>query len=169
MLAQIYPFVYKFTPFVYKFTPSLASHQSLSTLIFKDKFERAMGEAISSLLFQPPPPTFIHPSRHIWLETSTGSTIPAFYLDRSAPVTLLFSHGNAEDLGMIYDWFVDLSRVLGVNVMCYDYTGYGKSRGGTGMPSEEVRFQRRPCFRICKGKTLTQTTQRSHVATLTDI
>ncbi|GMI46164.1 hypothetical protein TrCOL_g10697 [Triparma columacea] len=96
-----------------------------------------MGDAISSLLFQPPPATFIHPSRHIWLQTSTGSTIPAFYLDQKANVTILFSHGNAEDLGMIYDWFVDLSKVLQVNVMCYDYTGYGKSRGGTGSPSEE--------------------------------
>jgi hypothetical protein len=30
---------------------------------------------------------------------------------------------------MIYDWFNDLARVLRVNIMAYDYTGYGKSRG----------------------------------------
>lgn len=49
-------------------------------------------------------------------------------------MTILFSHGNAEDLGMIYDWFNDLARVLRVNILAYDYTGYGKSQG---TPSEE--------------------------------
>ena len=51
-------------------------------------------------------------------------------------MTLLFSHGNAEDLGMIYDWFSDLSRVLNVNLLAYDYCGYGKSMGAAS-PSEE--------------------------------
>jgi hypothetical protein len=64
-----------------------------------------MGEAISSLLFQPPTATYLHPSRHFWLTTSSGSSIPAFFIERpNAQVTILFSHGNAEDLGMIYDW-----------------------------------------------------------------
>ena len=89
-----------------------------------------MGDMISSLLFQPPPPTYLHPSRHIWLDTSAAGRIPAFFIERpGAAVTVLFSHGNAEDLGMIYDWFSDLSRVLQVNIMAYDYTGYGLSRG----------------------------------------
>ena len=89
-----------------------------------------MGNAISSLLFQPPPPTYLHPSRHFWLNTAHGSRVPAFYIERpAATVTILFSHGNAEDLGMIYDWFNDLARVLRVNIMAYDYTGYGKSNG----------------------------------------
>jgi abhydrolase domain-containing protein 17 len=95
-----------------------------------------MGDAISTLLFQPPSPTYLHPSRHFWLRTSSGSNIPAFYIERpGAVVTLLFSHGNAEDLGMIYDWFNDLARVLRCNIMAYDYTGYGKSNGST--PTED--------------------------------
>jgi abhydrolase domain-containing protein 17 len=49
-------------------------------------------------------------------------------------VTILFSHGNAEDLGMIYDWFNDLARVLRCNIMAYDYTGYGKANGS---PTED--------------------------------
>lgn len=89
-----------------------------------------MGDAISSLLFQPPSPTYLHPSRHFWLTTANGSGIPAFFIERpNASVTILFSHGNAEDLGMIYDWFNDLARVLRCNIMAYDYTGYGKSNG----------------------------------------
>lgn len=89
-----------------------------------------MGDLISSLLFQPPPPTYLHPSRHFWLTTSHATRIPAFFIERpNAKVTILFSHGNAEDLGMIYDWFNELARVLRVNIMAYDYTGYGKSSG----------------------------------------
>jgi pimeloyl-ACP methyl ester carboxylesterase len=95
-----------------------------------------MGDAISSLLFQPPPPTYLHPSRHFWLNTAHGSRIPAFFIERpGAAVTVLFSHGNAEDLGMIYDWFSDLARALRVNIMAFDYTGYGKSSGAPSEPS----------------------------------
>lgn len=36
--------------------------------------------------------------------------------------------------GMIYDQFFDFSRQLNVNVMAYEYSGYGKA---TGAPSEE--------------------------------
>lgn len=89
-----------------------------------------MGDLISSILFQPPPPTYLHTSRHFWLNNANGGRVPAFYIERpNAQVTILFSHGNAEDLGMIYDWFNDLARVLRVNIMAYDYTGYGKSNG----------------------------------------
>uniref|UniRef100_A0A7S3PW20 AB hydrolase-1 domain-containing protein n=1 Tax=Chaetoceros debilis TaxID=122233 RepID=A0A7S3PW20_9STRA len=89
-----------------------------------------MGDLISSLLFQPPPPTYLHPSRHFWLTNKYGNRVPAFFIERpNAKVTILFSHGNAEDLGMIYDWFNDLARVLRVNIMAYDYSGYGKSFG----------------------------------------
>lgn len=98
-----------------------------------------MGDAISSLLFQPPAPTYLHPSRHFWLTTSAnGSGIPAFFIERpGASITILFSHGNAEDLGMIYDWFNDLARVLRCNIMAYDYTGYGKSSSSGVTPTEE--------------------------------
>lgn len=98
-----------------------------------------MGDLISSLLFQPPShPTYLHPSRHFWLTTKYNTRIPAFFIERpNAKVTILFSHGNAEDLGMIYDWFNDLARVLRVNIMAYDYSGYGKSTGTGNVPSEE--------------------------------
>ena len=94
-----------------------------------------MGSSISSLLFQPPPCTFLHPTRHIWLHPTPTTKIPAFHITNGNDITVLFSHGNAEDLGMIYDWFVEFSKVLSVDVFCYDYTGYGKSTGPK--PSEE--------------------------------
>lgn len=110
-----------------------------------------MGTAISSLVFQPPKTTHAakmeFPRSTVLLETEHGSQIPAFYIDRSAPLTMLFSHGNAEDLGIIFDWFVSLSKQLNVNVMAYDYTGYGRSReypwpgNDPVTPSEEYVYQ----------------------------
>lgn len=197
-----------------------------------------MGDAISSLLFQPPPPTRLKESKVIWLTNSFGKRIPAFFIecpkDRNgegirAPLpgesgggggrgggggeaasyyskesgslhhtlagsrttnnttqtpqtpsssynnsnnkagggdpsmppttpqirtskelemsylnghrssggggsgsgftpgapTILYSHANAEDLGNIYPWCKFLSKMLGVNIFAYDYTGYG--------------------------------------------
>ena len=42
-----------------------------------------MGNLISGLLFQPPPATFLHPSRHFYLQTKTGSRIPVRRLRES--------------------------------------------------------------------------------------
>mmetsp|Transcript_47527 Transcript_47527/g.100963 ORF Transcript_47527/g.100963 Transcript_47527/m.100963 type:complete len:649 (+) Transcript_47527:221-2167(+) len=63
--------------------------------------------------------------------------IPAFFIRRrNATQTLLFSHGNAEDLGMMYNRMKDLAMVLGVNIMAYDYTGYGLSIPGPAHGSQ---------------------------------
>jgi hypothetical protein len=158
-----------------------------------------MGDAISSLLFQPPPPTRLKESKVIWLTNSHGKRIPSFFVEcavdehtgegmraptpgevqqhfpshhqrgttdsdrdgqggvggggckggvcpstpqirtpkelemtvatgrrlgHGAP-TILYSHANAEDLGNIYPWCKFLSKMLGVNIFAYDYTGYG--------------------------------------------
>ncbi|GFR40567.1 hypothetical protein Agub_g1144 [Astrephomene gubernaculifera] len=44
-------------------------------------------------------------------------------------LTLLYSHGNAVDLGHMLPVYRELSRLLKVNVMGYDYSGYGCSTG----------------------------------------
>jgi hypothetical protein len=66
----------------------------------------------------------------IRLKTSRGNKIAAMYVDRKATVTILFSHGNAEDLNSCGDFMHQLSSLLNVNVMGYDFSGYG---GSTGM------------------------------------
>jgi len=43
--------------------------------------------------------------------------------------TLLFSHGNAVDLGQMSSFYVGLSARLGINIFSYDYSGYGASGG----------------------------------------
>lgn len=94
-----------------------------------------MGKSISSLIFQPPRITYLQSkSNLLWLTTSNDYTIPAFYIDRKSKITVLFSHGNAEDLGMIYDSFCDFAIEVRVNVFAYDYEGYGKAGGA---PTEQ--------------------------------
>uniref|UniRef100_A0A7S0ZSA7 Serine aminopeptidase S33 domain-containing protein n=1 Tax=Noctiluca scintillans TaxID=2966 RepID=A0A7S0ZSA7_NOCSC len=92
-----------------------------------------MGTAITKLVFQPPEPTYSKDPNLIWLNTSQHEVIPAFFIDRDAKFTLLFSHGNAEDLGMIIHYFREASHILEVNIFAYEYTGYGMS---TGEPNE---------------------------------
>ncbi|CAH8390315.1 unnamed protein product [Eruca vesicaria subsp. sativa] len=68
------------------------------------------------------------------VKTRRGNKVAAFYLrNPNARLTLLYSHGNAADLGQLVDLFVQLKVNLRVNLMGYDYSGYGAS---TGKPSE---------------------------------
>ncbi|KAI4982724.1 alpha/beta hydrolase domain-containing protein 17C-like isoform X2 [Hordeum vulgare subsp. vulgare] len=68
------------------------------------------------------------------LPTRAGTrVVAAFWRYPSARLTLLYSHGNAADLGQMLGLFMELRSHLRVNIMCYDYSGYGAS---TGKPSE---------------------------------
>ncbi|KAI6686296.1 hypothetical protein NL676_032209 [Syzygium grande] len=72
------------------------------------------------------------------LRTRRGNEIVAMYVTNpSASMTLLYSHGNAADIGQMYHIFVELSRHLGVNLLGYDYSGYGQS---SGKPSEQDTY-----------------------------
>ncbi|KAL0910585.1 hypothetical protein M5K25_021583 [Dendrobium thyrsiflorum] len=75
----------------------------------------------------------------VWrLRTRRGNEIIAMYVrNPSAVLTLLYSHGNAADLGQLYDLLTELSVHLRVNVMGYDYSGYGQS---SGKPSEQNTY-----------------------------
>ncbi|KAI7757051.1 hypothetical protein M8C21_021559, partial [Ambrosia artemisiifolia] len=72
------------------------------------------------------------------LKTKRGSEIVAAYVKNPvASLTLLYSHGNAADLGQMFDLFCELSLHLRVNLLGYDYTGYGQS---SGKPSEQNTY-----------------------------
>ena len=49
--------------------------------------------------------------------------------NRGHSLTILFSHGNAEDIGMRLQYFREVAVILKCNVFCYEYTGYGQSSG----------------------------------------
>ena len=87
------------------------------------------------IVFQPPQVTYLQSKTQlIWLRTAQDSTIPAVFIDRKSKITIIFSHGNAEDIGCFYDSFCELAAEVGVNVLLYDYDGYGKA---TGQPTEQ--------------------------------
>ncbi|GLT34559.1 hypothetical protein SLA2020_090680 [Shorea laevis] len=72
------------------------------------------------------------------LNTKKGNEIVAMYVKNpSASLTLLYSHGNAADIGQMYHIFTELSLHLNVNLMGYDYSGYGQS---SGKPSEQDTY-----------------------------
>ncbi|KAE8681285.1 glucosyltransferase like family protein [Hibiscus syriacus] len=72
------------------------------------------------------------------LRTSKGNEIVAMYVNNpSASLTVLYSHGNAADIGQMYHTFTELSVHLNVNLLGYDYSGYGQS---TGKPSEQDTY-----------------------------
>ncbi|XP_065874238.1 uncharacterized protein [Euphorbia lathyris] len=72
------------------------------------------------------------------LPTRKGTEIVAVYIRYPmATSTLLYSHGNAADIGQMYELFIELSIHLRINVMGYDYSGYGQS---SGKPSEHNTY-----------------------------
>ncbi len=101
-----------------------------------------MGNSIDSILFQPPVPSRLKEDKIIWIKTDTGTKIPAFFVKHTDPgmspkqnITIIYSHANAEDIGNIYPWCKFLSKKLQVNVIAYDYTGYGLALD-QGRPNE---------------------------------
>jgi hypothetical protein len=95
---------------------------------------------INRLLFRPPPFSCYAFPNVVTLTTSRGSQICAVSLIRpGAAVTLLVSHANAEDLNGVYPTLVKLAVLLNVNVVGYDYSGYGGSTGTCHIPESEAR------------------------------
>lgn len=103
-----------------------------------------MGTATSSMaakfaFFPPNPPSYsviveestgkmkisdVHEQREnvdvMKLKTKKGNEIVAMYVKNpAASLTVLYSHGNAADLGQMYHIFAELSLHLNVNLMGY--------------------------------------------------
>lgn len=88
-------------------------------------------------IFLPPSASYSDRPDIIKLASEPDLTISATYLPNpQADYTLLYSHGNAEDLGQIQPVLVYL-RSLGFSVFAYDYRGYGTSQG---YPSERGTY-----------------------------
>lgn len=108
-----------------------------------------MGNVVDSVLFQPQVGSRKTGEKVIWLQTETGTHISGYHLrhprsksgnNDQEPLTILYSHANAEDLGNIYPWCSFLHKQLHVNIFAYDYTGYGLSTD-EGNPSEEQCYR----------------------------
>ena len=81
-----------------------------------------------AVIFPLPPHAYRIPDL-LELESRSGDRIAALYLPApDARVTLLFSHGNGEDLESVRP-LARAFRNRGVSVLAYDYPGYGRSSG----------------------------------------
>lgn len=90
------------------------------------------------VIFQPPPPGYDDGPDFVRLATAEGDTVAALHLPNPrAEFTLLFAHGNAEDVGWSRPYFEELRRA-GFSVLAFDYPGYGTS---TGRPSERGAYR----------------------------
>lgn len=71
-----------------------------------------------------------------YARTSRGNEIACIYVKccPTAKYTILFSHGNAVDLGQMSSFYIGLGLRINCNIFSYDYSGYGISGG---RPSEK--------------------------------
>lgn len=89
------------------------------------------------LIFPAPPTSYAAGSEFLALRTADDLEIVALHLPNpNAEFTLLYSHGNGEDLGTTRPKLEHL-REAGFAVFSYDYRGYGLSEG---VPSAEGTY-----------------------------
>ena len=90
------------------------------------------------MMFPAPPASYDKTFPTVTLRTVDGLAVSGLFLDNpTAERTLLFSHGNGEDIGWAKEFLEEL-RDLGFSVFAYDYPGYGLSEGA---PSEDGCYQ----------------------------
>ncbi|WP_031293051.1 alpha/beta hydrolase [Leptolyngbya sp. Heron Island J] len=91
-----------------------------------------------SMIFLPPPASYQDTPDILKIPVTDNEQISALYLPNpEATFTLLYIHGNAEDLGDIRPRLADMYR-WGFSIFAYDYRGYGTS---DGKPSERNAYQ----------------------------
>jgi len=95
-----------------------------------------MGNIVEQLAFIPPDRPEAHEQMKVenasnlrLLKNELGNEVAALWFDFDAEYTILYSHGNAEDLAGSKATFVELATFLECNLCAYDYSGYGLSAG----------------------------------------
>jgi abhydrolase domain-containing protein 17 len=106
------------------------------------------SNAIGKYVFCPQSSSYTetYPYDVTWLKTKSDKKIPSYFLrkeDKSIKTTILYSHGNASDIGNMFPLLKFLFKHLEVrklefiekvNVLHYEYIGYGLSKNE--QPSE---------------------------------
>jgi len=81
------------------------------------------------MIFLPPPASYRDGGDILKIPVADGIGIAALHLPHpQARFTILYSHGNAEDLGALSPYLKEY-RSRGFAVFAYDYEGYGTSDG----------------------------------------
>jgi len=90
------------------------------------------------LIFQPRPSSYQDTPEILKVTMADGVQLSALYLPNpSAIYTILYSHGNAENIGEIRP-VLEVLQQAGFAVFAYDYRGYGTSQGS---PSERKAYE----------------------------
>ena len=91
------------------------------------------------IIFQPHPGGYTVGSGISLVPVAKDDSIAVLWLPNPrARYTILYSHGNAEDLGDLRDFLADM-RDAGFSVLAYDYRGYGLS--SRRRPSERRAYE----------------------------
>lgn len=89
------------------------------------------------LIFLPPLQRYARTPQILLLPRAGGGHVAAMHLrNPAARFTILYSHGNGEDLAADLP-ILERMRDTGFEVLAYDYSGYGQS---TGRPSERAAY-----------------------------
>jgi Serine aminopeptidase, S33 len=84
-----------------------------------------------SFLYHP----FLHRPVYWFSNPTCIQLVPA---ERKVYTTLIISHGNATDIGAMFAIQILLAHALDINVVSYDYSGYGESGG---VPDEHATYR----------------------------
>eukprot|EP00005_Dracoamoeba_jomungandri_P002566 CAMPEP_0174255042 /NCGR_PEP_ID=MMETSP0439-20130205/4382_1 /TAXON_ID=0 /ORGANISM="Stereomyxa ramosa, Strain Chinc5" /LENGTH=753 /DNA_ID=CAMNT_0015337023 /DNA_START=47 /DNA_END=2308 /DNA_ORIENTATION=- len=105
-----------------------------------------MGAELAKEVFQPPPPSYQHDTHGLFWIHSPTKRVPAIMhhwegqKGEKPLFTLLVCNSNTVDMcsGRFQSWLLILKEALHVNVLCFDYTGFGLNEG---IPSEESCYE----------------------------
>ncbi len=90
-----------------------------------------------NIIFQPPPTTYSLEPPFFQLRKQNDNLVCVRYLrNPDARYTILYSHGNAEDIGELTE-ALEAFHAHGYAIITYDYSGYGMS---SGKPSEKAAY-----------------------------
>ena len=108
-----------------------------------NKCKNYIDKSINKMIFYPPntPKKWFYElnnerSKLFFLNSSSGNLINCIYIlpNIKSDKYLVFCQGNASDIYASYDFLIYLSNELNINIICFDYSGYGLS---SGKPSEK--------------------------------
>ena len=128
---SVFPTVFEFT----SMDSSINIIKTILSLLWKILLFAAILLVLASIwmvdrfIFHPPPVSYAADYRYFAVETEKSEKIACRFLSNPASRYLvIYSHGNAEDLGHIENLLKGY-RQAGLNILAYDYPGYGLSTG----------------------------------------
>ena len=86
----------------------------------------------------------------VWMESDDGVQLHGWFVPGERDVTFLWLHGNGGNIAYHLEHLRDLRANLGVNVLLFDYRGFGRS---SGIPAEKGLYRdARAALRYLKGR-----------------